>query len=170
MDITDVLLVSSSKDYQLCVIKNWGSVSPSRGWEVLGVGNLRTSYRVVNSLNVFRMLDEVFHLKNIEVIQVGVLWMASSESYDFCLLNSAGSVESFVEETLLSLNRWFVPLFCLQVESPKVTHVWSARLTSDNHHVFSNESRCVVGPCWRVDLSTLVKVHVMVRWTDDEFG
>ena len=96
--------------------------------------------------------------------------MASTKSNDFCLLDSTGSVESFVEKTLLSLNCWFVPLFCLQVESPEVTHVRGARLTSDNHHVFSNESRCVVGPCWRIDLSSLIKVHVMVWRTDDEFG
>lgn len=170
VDITDVLFISSSENDQLCFIKNRGSVPPSWARKAWGMGNLRAPYRIVNSLSVLRILEEVVHLKDIEVIQVGVLWMASTKSNDFCLLNSAGSMESFVEETFLSLDCWFVPIFCLQVESPKVAHVRSARLTSDNHHVFSNESRCVVGPCWRVDLRALVKVHVMVRRTDDEFG
>ena len=73
MDITDVLLISSSENDQLCVIQDRGSMPPSRAWKVLGMGNLRAPYRVVNSLNILWMHEEVFHLKDIEVIQVGIL-------------------------------------------------------------------------------------------------
>ena len=79
------------------------------------MGDECTLHRILNSLSTIGVPQEIFHLKDIEIIHVDVLWVTPAESNNFGPLNSARRVEPFMEETLYAIDRWFYPNSGLQI-------------------------------------------------------
>lgn len=137
-------------------------MSPTSAWNIWKDLNFCTDHRVASTFTWLRIFQEIWHFKDVEIIQMNILWMTTSKSYDFCLLNGASCVKSFWDKTILSIDTWLEPLFALKIKSPDVVEIRRGWFTTNYDHVLADKSCSVVSPRYRnhhIWLMIIVLIH-----------
>lgn len=109
MDIVDVMIVPTPKHIERITIHHSRMSPPSLRNLAFGIDfhTIHHPWRV-----------KIWKIKKVDLIQVDVLTVTASESYNLCLLYGVGRVKSFWLETILSLNIWFGPSEVLETKAP----------------------------------------------------
>ena len=139
MDIIDIRLISSSEYDQLISIDR-SSMPPPGRWRELARRNLGTD-------NWFGfILQPRFHLKDVQVIEVNIFWVATTKSHNLSP-DWVCCVKTFVTEMLEASDIWLDPRHGIEVKSPEIIQVARGdRLTSHDYHVPVHQGWGMVGP------------------------
>ena len=139
MDIIYIWLISASENDQLISIDS--SSMPPPGWRrELARHNLGTDYRFGF------ILQPKFHLKDVQVVEVNIFWLAATESHNL-RSDWVCCVKAFMTEMLDACDVRFYPRHGIEVKSPEVIQVAGGDwLTSNNYHVPVHQGRGMVSP------------------------
>lgn len=121
--VADVLVVPSTEDHELVVMHHGSSVTPTSARNVLRDVDFGADDRIPSICEGFWMLEEVFHVENVEVVQMNVFRVAATEGDDFVLLDCVRCVKSLRYEVVNSLDAWPVPFLVFEVERPEVVQI-----------------------------------------------
>ena len=141
MNIVNIMIVSTTKDVNHSIVVNRCMTPTSRR-------NVFTKIKSSANDGRRRRLGEFTQIKNIEIVEMNIFAVATSEGNDAIIVNGCCRMKSFWLKALLTLNMRINPLVSFKIKSPKIIQVRISFAADHNHVMFYYSSSVVRSRLW----------------------